>query len=63
MLNPSPFDDNVKSCDLKKVGLFLLNELEGGQLTKETEPVCILEKMKEMYPKADTVLTLGEKGS
>lgn len=63
VLNPSPFDDNVKSCDLKKVDLFLLNELEGSQLTKETKPVRILEKMKEMYPKAETVLTLGEKGS
>ena len=62
-LNPSPYNDNLKKCDLNKVGMFLVNEIEGGQITGEKEPDKILEKFKEMYPKASVVLTLGGDGS
>lgn len=62
-LNPSPMNDMIKECDLEKVSLFLLNEVEGAQLTGETEAENIIDKMKEMYPKAEIVLTLGKRGS
>ena len=32
-MNPSPFDDKLSTCDLSKVYLFLLNEIEGEQIT------------------------------
>ena len=63
ILNPSPYNDNLKKCDLNKVSMFLVNEIEGGQITGEKEPDKILEKFKEMYPKASVVLTLGGDGS
>ena len=63
VLNPSPCDHNLEICDLGKVSLFLINEVEGEQLTGKRGPEEILDKMKEKYPKADVVLTLGEKGS
>lgn len=62
-LNPSPMNDMIKRCDLKKISLFLLNEVEGAQLTGETEAEKIIDRMNEMYPGAEVVLTLGKKGS
>lgn len=63
ILNPSPFDDKLNSCDLSKVSLFLVNEIEGYQITGEKEPEKILAAVKEKYPKARIVLTLGGDGS
>ena len=63
VLNPSPWDDKLKACDLKKVSVFLINEVEGGQITGEQEPERILDKMQQLYPDAQTVLTLGSKGA
>ncbi len=62
-LNPSPFNERLNDCDLNKISIFLLNEIEGGQVTELTEPAEILEKMQEMYPKAKIVLTLGKDGA
>lgn len=63
VLNPSPYDGALETCDLSKISLFLMNEIEGYQITGEKEPEVILRKMRELYPKAATVLTLGEDGS
>ena len=63
ILNPSPFDRNLEACDLSKISLFLMNEIEGWQITGEKEPERILEKLRELYPEARTVLTLGGDGS
>lgn len=62
-LNPSPFDDKLNACDLSKISIFLLNEIEGGQITGETVPDAILDKLQEMYPDAKIVLTLGKDGA
>lgn len=63
VLNPSPFDDRLKSCALDKVFLFMLNEVEGEQITGSDDPDVILTKLLEMYPHASIVLTLGSRGS
>ena len=62
-LNPSPFDKQLLACDLQKIAIFLLNEIEGEQITGEQEPDKILEKMAETYPEAEIVLTLGGEGA
>ncbi len=61
-LNPSPFDSALDTCDLKKVSIFLLNEIEGGQISGETEPEKILDVMMEKFPDSAVVLTLGSDG-
>ena len=33
ILNPSPYDSALEECDLAKVSLFLVNEIEGEQIT------------------------------
>lgn len=63
ILNPSPYDSALESCDLGKVSLFLVNEIEGFQITGAKEPDEILERMKVQYPSAAVVLTLGGEGS
>ena len=53
----------LMTMDLSAVSFFILNEVEGGDLTGETDPDRILKGLEERYPKAETVLTLGGNGS
>ena len=62
-LNPSPFNAALEAVDLKKISLFLLNEVEGNQITGLNEPSAILEKMLTLFPGARIVLTLGKDGA
>ena len=62
-LNPSPFDEKLRAVDLGKVSIFLLNEVEGGQITGLTQPEEILAAMVERFPHARIVLTLGKDGA
>ncbi|MDD3172297.1 MAG: ribokinase [Herbinix sp.] len=61
-LNPSPFNQSIKECDLTKVSLFLLNEIEGEQITGKSDTKEILKVMAEQYKEAQIVLTLGSEG-
>lgn len=63
ILNPSPMDASLEECDLGKISLFLINEIEGRQLTGKEETNEILDRMRFLFPQAEAVLTLGEKGS
>lgn len=63
VLNPSPFDDKLKACDLTKIHLFMLNEIEGEQFTGCSDKDDILEKLAKQFPEAAFVLTLGSDGA
>lgn len=63
VLNPSPMDEKLNAVDMKKVSLFLLNEVEGAQIAGTEDPDRILELMAEKFPDAEVVLTLGSRGS
>lgn len=63
VLNPSPFDDNLKTCDMGKVDYFIMNEIEGSLLTGRERYRDILSAMRLMFPKARTVLTVGKEGA
>lgn len=63
VLNPSPYDSALDACDLSKVSLFLVNEIEGFQITGEKEPEKIFAAIRARYPGAGIVLTLGGEGS
>ncbi|WWR15773.1 ribokinase [Lachnospiraceae bacterium JLR.KK008] len=62
-LNPSPLDSALDACDLTKISVFLLNEIEGGQISGEKEPDKILDVMMNKFPEAKVVLTLGSDGA
>lgn len=63
ILNPSPMDGNLLKCDLGKVSMFILNEVEGEQITGKNDHDEIIDKMLNKYPDSRIVLTLGEEGS
>lgn len=63
VLNPSPMDAYLDNCDMNKVSYFLLNEIEGAQLTGEEDLDKVPAKLLEKYPNAKIVLTLGQEGS
>ena len=63
VMNPSPFDDKLSTCDLSKVYLFLVNEIEGEQITGCKDKDQILDAMAEKFPNARFVLTLGSDGA
>lgn len=65
VLNPSPFDEAIGHCDLGKVNLFLVNEVEGAQISGRStqEPEKILDWFAVHYPNSEIVLTLGAVGA
>lgn len=63
ILNPSPVSAEMRHWPLNKVNWFILNEIEGADLTGETGPEAILDELLRRYPACHIVLTLGEQGS
>lgn len=63
ILNPSPYDQNLDSCDFHKISMFLLNEIEGEQITGVSDPEEILRRLKERFTGLKVVLTLGSQGA
>lgn len=62
-MNPSPFEEKLLGLPLEMVDLFILNEIEGAQLTGCREPDAIIRAALKKFPDAVFVLTLGEQGS
>ena len=62
-LNPSPYNEKLEKVDMAKISIFLLNEVEGAQISGSTDPQEILKVMLEKFPHARIVLTLGKDGA
>ena len=62
-LNPSPYNDKLQSVDMEKIGIFLVNEVEGAQISGYTNPDDIISHIVEKNPDAKVVLTLGGDGA
>ena len=62
-LNPSPYNKDLEAVDLGKISIFLLNEVEEGQITGKTQPMEILEALRSRFPRTRIMLTLGREGS
>lgn len=62
-LNPSPFNKKLDTVDLSKISVFVLNEVEGLQITGEQEADRILDVLLQRFPKAKIMLTLGKNGA
>ena len=63
VLNPSPMNQVIEKLPLNKVAIFMLNEIEGADITGEKEPDRIIQALLHKFPKAKVVLTLGGDGS
>jgi ribokinase len=50
------------ACPLENINWLVVNEIEGAALTGKIDADDILNDLKQRYPSARTVLTLGSKG-
>ncbi len=62
-LNPSPCDRTIEYLDFSALDWMLVNEIEAEQLTGETEPDSVWQKLHEQYPALSLLITLGSRGS
>jgi ribokinase len=62
VLNPAPMSKGVLEYPLELVDVFVVNEVEGGDLTGESEPEKIISGILDSYPESAVALTLGAKG-
>lgn len=68
VLNPSPMNEKILGLPLEYVNYFMVNEVEALQILGREEGVYesgaeLAEKLREKFPNAAVVLTMGEKGS
>lgn len=64
VLNPSPMNEQILRINLNYIDCFILNEVEAHALVqKDVDKAALLNQLKERFPHAEIVLTLGEKGS
>lgn len=64
VLNPSPMNEKILRINLNYIDCFILNEVEAHALVqKDVDQAALLNQLKERFPHAEIVLTLGEKGS
>lgn len=61
--NPAPMSREVHVYPLELVDVFIVNEIEGAELTSAEEPHAMLKVMAARFPHAGTVITLGAKGA
>ena len=65
-LNPSPMEKSVLALPLELVDLFFLNEVEARQVTDAPDgidPEALLQALRQKFPHAAVVLTLGGAGA
>lgn len=60
--NPAPANAGVLAYPLHEVDYFIINEIEGAELTDKTGPDDIVGEMRRKFPQAAVILTLGENG-
>jgi len=63
VLNPSPASPELLDLPLQEVALFVLNRGEGELLCGASEPGEITARLRERFPRAEVLLTLGPEGA
>ncbi len=63
VFNPAPMNSAVLAYPLQLVDTFVVNEIEGSELSGADSPDAVLDSMAARYPEAATVLTLGSRGA
>lgn len=65
VLNPSPMNEKILALDLSRVSMFILNEIEAGQLlgSESRSADTLIPGLLQKFPGAKIVLTLGSDGS
>lgn len=63
VLNPSPFEENLRQLDYSLIRWIFINEVEGFHMTGKNAPEDILAALRVKYPALCIVLTLGSQGA
>ena len=63
VLNPSPCDETLKAVDFGKLDWLLVNDVEAGQITGESDPEKAWAVLHRKYPRLSVLVTLGSRGS
>jgi len=63
VFNPAPMSAAVRDYRLDLVDTFILNEVEAGELTGSNDPGQVQARLRQLYPRATIVLTLGARGA
>ncbi|HPN83856.1 MAG TPA: ribokinase [Victivallales bacterium] len=63
IFNPSPMSKSLNSYPLDIVDVFILNEIEGSELSGKKGFRNIMNELRRKYPKASIIMTLGSKGA
>lgn len=63
VLNPSPVSKALLEWPLELVDWFILNEIEGGDISGQSDPQNVLDEMLRRFPGCHVVLTLGSRGA
>lgn len=63
VLNPSPYDENLKDVDFDKLDWLLVNEIEAEQITGQKDPAAVWNILHEQHPRLSLLITLGSEGS
>jgi ribokinase len=63
VFNPAPMAPGVHQYPLDLVDIFILNETEAQALFNTCEPESVRMQMRELFPRAAAVLTLGDQGA
>lgn len=63
ILNPSPFEENLRDLDYDAVSWLLVNEVEAAQISGEAQPEAAWRVMHERFPSLNMVITMGSAGS
>lgn len=63
VLNPSPYDGSLEDVDFSLLDWLIVNEIEAGQITGETDPDAAWHRLHKLYPSLSLLCTLGSRGS
>ncbi len=64
VLNPSPYDKVIEEqIDMNLVSTIFMNEVEGEQISGDSDPLNMTQTTQMMYPDMEIILTMGKAGS
>ncbi|MBR1441373.1 MAG: ribokinase [Lachnospiraceae bacterium] len=64
VLNPSPYDKVIEEqIDVNLVSTLFMNEVEGEQISGDSDPLNMTQTTQMMYPDMEIILTMGKAGS
>lgn len=62
-MNPAPMGREVHEYPMELVDIFIINEIEGAELSGRQNDTDIIDELSHRYPNSTILLTLGSRGA